>query len=106
MTETLLWEAWEDYDAVTGCKTIYVLGEAEIEGEKYIPVLCKKNLPGLPGTNLLLELVASSSPVQNSVEELMYSEQICDEKHYDTISIFLGNRIIAEITELEHLETV
>jgi hypothetical protein len=105
MTETLLWEAWEDYDAVTACKTIYVLGEVEIENSKFMPVLRKKDLPGLPTTNLILEVVATKVPTKRKIQELIYSEEICDRKNYSTITIFEGNKVIAEITELEKIAT-
>ncbi|MER3463259.1 MAG: hypothetical protein C4329_01330 [Chitinophagaceae bacterium] len=103
MTETLLWEAWEDYNAVTGCKTIYVLGEMEMQGERLTPVLRKKELPGLSPTNLVLEIVSGTNKTRKQVEELIYTEEICDQKFYDMITVFLGNKVIAEITELEKI---
>lgn len=98
MTETLLWEAWEDYDAISQCKTIYVLGE--VGDKKLIPFLRKKELPGLPPNNLVLEIIYSTSVCKNKVQEVMYAQEICN-THYDVITIFYGHKVIAEITDLE-----
>jgi hypothetical protein len=106
MTETLLLEAWEDFDAVTGCRTLYLLGEAEIAHEDFLPVLRKKQLPGFPPTELLLELIPGNVPARKNIVELIYSEEMGDKKYYEAITVFNGNKVIAEITELERLAGV
>lgn len=103
MTETLLLEAWEDFDAVTGRKMLYLLGEVELENKQFLPILKKKELPGLPESNLILEIAFGNHRTKKQVAELIYSEEICDGKSYNMVTIFQGNRVVAELTEFDHL---
>jgi hypothetical protein len=94
MMDSLAWEAWEEEDVVSGCRTLYVTGEIETNLHK--PVLRRKELPGLPLTNLLLEITSPTTKRAWTAEELIYSECICDCKQYSCITIFSGHSVIAE----------
>jgi hypothetical protein len=95
MLDSLAWEAWEEEDVISGCRTLFVTGE--IETNLYKPVLRRKELPGLPLTNLLLEITSPTVKRAWTAEELIYSECICDRNNYTCITIYLGHRVIAEM---------
>jgi hypothetical protein len=106
MTDSLLWDAWEQWDELGDCYVLYVMGEVDVKKERNKMLLIKKHLPGLPESNLLLEVISCTNQKGKKRQELVYAEKICSKKRYSCITVFSGHRVIAEITELEKAEGI
>jgi len=100
MTDSLSWESWEEWDEIQECFFLYVVGEIYSYKKNLRLALVKKFLPGIPQSNLLLELVPVPSRTNNIAQELIYTESI-DKKGYDCVTIFFGHRVLAEIKDIE-----
>jgi len=100
MTDSLSWESWEEWDELNHCFILYVVGEISTSNACHKLTLVKKELPGLPSSNLLLELVPCSTLSLLKHQELIYTESF-GMSDYDCITIFFGHRVLTEITEIE-----
>ncbi|HJW18795.1 MAG TPA: hypothetical protein VJ499_16815 [Flavisolibacter sp.] len=104
MTDSLSWESWEEWDELNHCNILYVVGEINTRYAIHHLKLIKKELPGLPASNLLLDLVPE--PVHTTVknQELIYMELV-GQKNYTSITIFFNHRVLTEITEIEKADS-
>jgi hypothetical protein len=100
MTDSLSWESWEEWDETQECFFLYVVGEVNTNRKALRLALVKKFLPGIPQSNLLLELVPVPTRTNKIAQELIYTEVI-DKKAYDCVTIFYGHRVLAEIKDIE-----
>jgi hypothetical protein len=100
MTDSLSWESWEEWDVLNHCFILYVVGEISTSNSCHQLTLVKKDLPGLPSSNLFLELVPGATQSFLKHQELIYTETP-GKINYDCITIFFGHRVITEITEIE-----
>ena len=103
MTDSLSWESWEEWDDLNHCFVLYVVGEINNHHSGQKLQLVKKDLPGLPASNLLLDVVVCPASTNKKYQELIYTE-IMGQQEYDCITVFYNHRVLAEITEIEKMD--
>jgi hypothetical protein len=100
-----LWEAWIDMQdsGKSGRGTLYIIGDVLVSNRILRPFLLKKETSPPAKEELILEVIPHIISERGQAVEVFYSEELTSPNQYKTITIYSGNMVMAQITEIEVL---
>lgn len=96
-----LWEVWIEYDEYDPGHfgTLYIIGEVETDHPSNVKFI--KMPVDSEQRSLVLMIPEQSHAKQNRIKEVLYSEPIASIDQYHSVSIYLGDTLIANFDEIE-----
>lgn len=95
-----LWEVWVEYDEYDPeyFGTLYIIGEVTVDHPSNVKFT---KLSGDTNNNDLVLMIPDQPGKHRRIKEVLYSEPIKTIDQYNTVSIYLGNTLLANFDEIE-----